>query len=84
MHSATFLAKENRDLRAANEKQKQKGQRSNKRLSHTGSLSIQEARELISHPNQAGEASNSTPQEPMQLLRSHVSARHRDAVIAIP
>jgi hypothetical protein len=59
MHSATVLAKENRDLRAANEKQKQKGRRSNKRLSHAGGLSIQEARELINRPNQAGEASNS-------------------------
>lgn len=63
MHGATMLARENRDLRAANEKQKQKRQRSKKQLSNLGDISIQEARELISRPNQAGEASNSTPQE---------------------
>jgi hypothetical protein len=63
MYQVAFLTKELRDLRAANEKQKQKSQRSTKRLSHAGGLSIQEARELISHPNQAGEASNSVGAE---------------------
>jgi hypothetical protein len=63
MHGATVLAKENRDLRATNEKQKQKRQRSKKQLPYRDGISIQEARELISYPNQAGEASNSTAVE---------------------
>ena len=59
MHGASILAKENHDLHAANEKQKQKRQRSRKQLPFTGGISIQEARELIDRPNQVDEASNS-------------------------
>jgi hypothetical protein len=59
MHGAAVLAKENHDLRATNEKRKQKRQRVKKQLSHEGGMSVQEARELIRRPNQASEASNS-------------------------
>ena len=58
MHGAAILAKENRDLHAANEKQKQKRQRMKKQLFHTGGISIQEARELINRRNQVDEAPN--------------------------
>ncbi|KKA17135.1 Transposase [Rasamsonia emersonii CBS 393.64] len=47
MNSAVILAKENHDLRAANEKQKQKRKRSTNQISHEGGLSIQEAQALI-------------------------------------
>jgi hypothetical protein len=46
MHSAAILAQENRELRAANEKQRKKKQRSSKHLTHTGSLTIEEGRQL--------------------------------------
>ena len=50
MQSATLLAKENEDLRAANEKRRQKRTRSTYQITHKGSLSAQEARELIEAP----------------------------------
>lgn len=56
MNSAVILGKENRELRAANERQKQKRRRSNKQISHTGGLSLQEARDLIESRNQVPEA----------------------------
>jgi hypothetical protein len=40
IHGATILAKENRDLRAANEKQKQKRRRSKKQLSFKNGVSV--------------------------------------------
>ena len=55
----TILVKENHGLHAANEKQKQKHQRSKKQLPFTGGISIQEVCKLINHPNQVDEASNS-------------------------
>lgn len=47
MNSAVLLAKENHDLRAANEKQKQKRTQSTNQISHRGSFSVQEAQDLI-------------------------------------
>jgi hypothetical protein len=47
MYGAAMLTKENHDLRNANEKQKQKRQRSNKLLSHEGGVSVKKARETI-------------------------------------
>jgi hypothetical protein len=60
MHGAAVLTKENYDLRAANEKQKQKRQRSKKQSSYKDGISVQEARESINRQNQADEAVNST------------------------
>ena len=48
--SAAILAKENRELRAANEKQKQKRTRSTRQIAHEGNISVQEVRELRSEP----------------------------------
>lgn len=53
MQSAAFLEKEVSDLRAANEKQKQKRTRSTRRIAHEGDISVQEVRELRSEPIEA-------------------------------
>ena len=50
MQSAAFLEKEVGDLRAANEKQKQKRTRSTRTIVHEGDLSVQEVRELRAEP----------------------------------
>jgi hypothetical protein len=54
MHSAALLAKENRDLRAANEKEKEKRKRSRRQMTPNEGLCIQEARELIQTRNEQG------------------------------
>jgi hypothetical protein len=52
MHSAALLAKENHDLRAANEKEKQKSKRSRRQMTPNEGLCIQEARDLIQARNE--------------------------------
>jgi hypothetical protein len=52
MHSAALLAKENHDLRAANEKEKQKRKQSKHQMTPNEGLSIQEARDLIQARNE--------------------------------
>ena len=47
MHSAALLAKENHDLRAANEKEKQKRKQSRCQITPNEGLCVQEARDLI-------------------------------------
>jgi hypothetical protein len=47
MHSAALLAKENRDLRAANEKEKQKRKQSRRQIAPNEGLCVQEARNPI-------------------------------------
>jgi hypothetical protein len=54
MHSAALLAKENRDLRAANEKEKEKRKRSRHQMTPNEGLCIQEARDLIQTRNKQG------------------------------
>jgi hypothetical protein len=51
MQGAILLAKENTDLRAANEKQKQKRARSRRQIPAEEGLSVQEASQLISLPS---------------------------------
>lgn len=46
MHNTALLAKEVGDLRAANEKKRQKRTRLNRQITHEGSLTIQEGIEL--------------------------------------
>jgi hypothetical protein len=58
MHNGILLAKENNELRAANEKKKQKRTRSKRQIPQEESLSVSEARELIEAPIAPG-----TPQE---------------------
>ncbi|CDM26465.1 Probable transposable element [Penicillium roqueforti FM164] len=64
MQSAAFLEKEVSDLRAANEKQKQKRTRSRKQIPSTEGLSVLEASILIVQPEEAIE-----PPPPPQLRR---------------
>jgi hypothetical protein len=54
MHSAALLAKENHDLHAANEKEKQKRKQSRRQMTPNKGLSIQEARDLIQARNEQG------------------------------
>lgn len=61
MNSVAILAKENHDLRAANEKQQQKRKRSHRQIAYTGGLSIQEAQGIIQSENDAQEASTTIP-----------------------
>ncbi|ODM16895.1 hypothetical protein SI65_07860 [Aspergillus cristatus] len=55
MNSAIFLAHENGQLRAANEKQKQKRTRSNRRIPNEGGMTVQECQEAIQPPVEAVE-----------------------------
>ena len=64
MNSAILLAKENQDLRATNEKRRQKRRRSTRQIAHTEGLSIQEGQELLQHGNEAREVLNSVPAGP--------------------
>ena len=56
MQSAILLAKENKELRAANEKQKQKRTRSRRLIPAEEGLSVQEASVLIMQQQEATEA----------------------------
>ncbi|EED16700.1 transposon, putative [Talaromyces stipitatus ATCC 10500] len=53
MNQFVIIQKEVHDLRAANEKEKRKRQRSKKQISHEGDLTVQEAQELIISRDQA-------------------------------
>lgn len=64
-----LLAKENQDLRAANEKQKQKRARTHRRIAHEGGISVQEAQELIQaseRPIQPVQPPPAPPAQPVQ------------------
>lgn len=50
MQSAAFLEKEVSDLRAENEKKKQKRTRSTRQIAHKGDLSVKQVRELRAEP----------------------------------
>ena len=53
MHNSILLAKENNELRAANEKKKQKCTQSKRQIPHEGGLSASEALELVGAPIEA-------------------------------
>ena len=76
LHHATLLAKENADLRAANEKKRQKRTRSTRQIAHEGGLSIEEGLQLAQQPIQPVEADevvsheqSDTPIQPIQPAR---------------
>ena len=52
MHNAALLAQENANLRAANEKKRQKRTRSNRQIPHEGGLSVEEGLQLALQLNQ--------------------------------
>ena len=53
LHKIIFSEKDNKELRAANEKQKQKRNRSKRQIPHEEGLTVLEARELIEAPIEA-------------------------------
>jgi hypothetical protein len=68
--------KENADLRAANEKKRQKRTRSTRQIAHEGGLSIEEGLQLAQQPIQPVEADEvvshkavDLPNQPIQLAR---------------
>jgi Domain of Unknown Function (DUF1087). len=56
MQGAILLANENKELRAANEKKKQKRTRSRRQILAEAGLTVQEASQLITEPVEAIEA----------------------------
>jgi hypothetical protein len=52
MHNAALLAQENANLRAANEKKRQKRTRSTRQIAHEGGLSVEEGLQLVQQQNQ--------------------------------
>lgn len=52
MHNAALLAQENANLRAANEKKRQKRKRSTRQIAHEGGLSVEEGLQLVQQQNQ--------------------------------
>jgi hypothetical protein len=52
LHHTALLVKENADLRAANEKKRQKRTRSTRQIAHEGGLSIEEGLQLAQQPIQ--------------------------------
>jgi hypothetical protein len=76
MHSAALLAKENADLRAANEKKRQKRTRSTRQIAHNEGLSIEEGQQLAQQLIQPVEADEvvshdeaNLPNQPIQPAR---------------
>jgi hypothetical protein len=73
LHNSALLAKENADLRAANEKKRQKRTRSNRQIAHEGGLTIEEGLQLVQQPIQPVEAdevvSHEEPDLPNQLIQ---------------
>ena len=63
MHSAALLAKENNELRTANEKQKQKRMRSTRHIPHEGGFLVEEAHTIISEPIKVQIACTTLPHE---------------------
>ena len=61
MQGTILLAKENKELRAANEKQKQKRARSRRQIPAKAGLTVQKASQLIIEPVEADQAPPSPP-----------------------
>ena len=77
MHSAALLAKENADLRAANEKKRQKRTRSTRQIAHEGGLSIEEGLQLAQQPIQPVEADEGVLHEQGDLTTQQDQPRRR-------
>ncbi|EED15091.1 pogo transposable element, putative [Talaromyces stipitatus ATCC 10500] len=63
-NDALLVRKENRDLRAAHEKEKQKRKRSNKQISIEQGITREEAQALVQGQVEASQAVTTTPAEP--------------------
>ena len=75
MQGAILLAKENKELRAANEKQKQKRTSSRKQIPAKEGLSVQEASALITEPVEAVEPPPPHPPSAKKAFLRHLYSR---------
>ena len=67
LHHTALLVKENADLRAANEKKRQKRTGSTMQIAHEGGLSIEEGLQLAQQPIQPVEADEVVSHEQVDL-----------------
>ncbi|KAJ5568122.1 hypothetical protein N7450_010608 [Penicillium hetheringtonii] len=77
LHNTALLAKENADLRAANEKKRQKRTRSTMRIAHEGGLTIEEGLQLAQQPFQPVEADEVVSHEQGDLPTQQDQPRRR-------
>ena len=85
MQSAILLAKENKELRAENEKKKQKRIRSLRHIDHKGDLSVQEVHKLRSEPFETQVARINTYREQVeQGLQPPVRAGRACGICRLP
>jgi len=77
LHHTALLAKENADLRAANEKKRQKRTRSTRRIEHEGGLSIEEGLQLAQQPIQPVEADEVVSHEEVDLPNQPIQPARR-------
>jgi hypothetical protein len=77
MQNAALLAKENADLRAANEKKRQKRTRSTRQIAHEGGLSIEEGLQLAQQPIQPVEANEVVSHEEVDLPNQPIQPARR-------
>jgi hypothetical protein len=66
MHNAALLAQENANLRAMNEKKRQKRTRSNRQIPREEGLTVDEASQIIQQPNQPIERVQPPPLGPVE------------------
>jgi hypothetical protein len=77
LHHTALLVKENADLRAANEKKRQKRTRSTMRIAHEGGLSIEEGLQLAQQPIQPVEADEVVSHEEVDLPNQPIQPARR-------
>jgi hypothetical protein len=77
LHNAALLAKEIVDLRAANEKKRQKRTRSTRQIAHEGGLSIEEGLQLAQQPVQPVEADEVVSHEQVDLPNQPIQPGRR-------
>ncbi|KAJ5240629.1 uncharacterized protein N7469_002220 [Penicillium citrinum] len=77
LHHTALLVKENADLRAANEKKRQKRLRSTRHIVHKGGLSIEEGLQLAQQPIQPVEADKVGSHEEVDLSNQPIQPARR-------
>jgi hypothetical protein len=77
LHHTALLVKENADLRATNEKKRQKRTRSTRQIAHEGGLSIEEGLQLAQQPIQLVEANEVVSHEQGDLPTQQDQPRRR-------
>ena len=77
LHHTALLLKENADLRASNEKKRQKRTRSTRRITHEGGLTIEEGLQLAQQPIQPVEADKVVSHEEVDLPNQPIQPARR-------